>query len=444
VKTSVFIATLCAGALATGADAADFVIKGIVNETLEASDNYFLVPKPSGTTGKTNTAAAFDFLALTPTTSYLLNTNYSYYKYFGPGAADAGGLTWGTPASATFRIEHLTELEKYNLAATWSRTDAAVTQLAQSGQATARGSINTYDVNGSVTHDLGRLDTITWTADWNTVSYSDPNSTPYQDMSSTIFWVHTFSPTTTFNASVNADFFNQDDTANSQRLMWRLNAGVQSQLTPRLSATGNFGWIFANAWQNGNAAASASTTTTTTVVPINPFIPSTSFIPPFTPLVGSGNGWVANGSLSYRLLKNTTVSLTAVRAVVPLFTGQLQLTESLAFSLGHQINSRSSLGLFAAYSEAATPGQIGQSTAAVSDFFSAGVNYAYQLNREWRTNLSYTFRDSITVAKSNTFLFSLTKDLNILGNPNPINQASAERARQRTQQTAGYVFPGFQ
>src|SRR5664280_1526863 len=142
--------SLCLGAFASGAFAADVSIKGNVSETVDASNNYFMSPSPLGYTIKSLSAINLDFMARTPTTRYLIDTDYSYYKYFGPGAADAGVLTWGTPANATFSIDHTTELSKYNLAALWARTDAATTQLVQSGIATAQGSIITYDVNGGV------------------------------------------------------------------------------------------------------------------------------------------------------------------------------------------------------------------------------------------------------------------------------------------------------
>src|SRR5262249_41242695 len=155
---------------------------GSLVETLDGSDNYFLSKNPAGATGKTNTVGALNFFTGTGDTAYFLDTNYSYYKYFGPGAVDAGTLTWGTPAYASFRTNHVTELDRFNLGAAWSRTDAAVTQLAQSGVANARGSINTYNVYGDVTHDVGRSDTITWGANWTTVSFTDPTQVPYNDV----------------------------------------------------------------------------------------------------------------------------------------------------------------------------------------------------------------------------------------------------------------------
>ncbi len=73
MKTSVLTATLLATALSGGAFAAEVSIKGSINETAEASNNYFLVTKPSGATVKSLTAATLDILAQTPTTSYLLD-----------------------------------------------------------------------------------------------------------------------------------------------------------------------------------------------------------------------------------------------------------------------------------------------------------------------------------------------------------------------------------
>jgi hypothetical protein len=429
VKTSVFMTSLCLGVLASSAFAADVSIKGNVSETVEASNNYFLSNAPSGYTIKSLSAINLDFMARTPTTRYLLDTNYSYYKYFGPGAADAGGLTWGTPASATFSIDHTTELAKYNIAASWTRADAAQTQLTQSGIATAHGSIITYDVKGGVTRDLGRNDSISWTADASTVSFTDPTQTPYVDVTSTIGWNHSLSQTTTLTNSVNFDWFSQDNSANSQRLMWRFMSGLQSQLSQLLTFNGNIGLVFANTYQNGNAPS-----------PIPPPPPG---VAPFQLQVGAGHGWVGDVGLTYRLLKDTSVSLTAAHAIIPLFTGQLQQTESIGMSLSHNINQFSNLVFSTQYVQSSSPGQIGQALTAL-DSFSASVSYGYQLTREWRTNLSYTYRDNVGVATSSTVLFALSRDFTVLGNPTAIDQATQERARVRAKQSVGQVFPGFQ
>ena len=54
MKTSVVMTSLCLGVLASGAFAADVSIKGNVSETVEASDNYFLINYAVGSDVKTH------------------------------------------------------------------------------------------------------------------------------------------------------------------------------------------------------------------------------------------------------------------------------------------------------------------------------------------------------------------------------------------------------
>lgn len=431
MKTSVFMISLALGALTSGAFAADFSIKGKVVETVEASNNYFLLNTPSGPTFASTTAGTLDFLARTPTTSYLLDTNYSYYKYFGPGAADTA-LTWGTPASATFTINHATELSLYNIAASWTRADEAMTQLAQSGFVNTHGSINTYAVNGGVTHDLSRIDTILLTAQASNTSFTDSaQSPPYNDVTSAVTWNHDISPKTTLINALTFDWFSEDDTAQSQRLFWTITTGLKSQLTPRLAFNGRIGVDFANSYQNGNAQPSGAA-------------------PLFEPQAGTGNGWLGDATLTYDLLKATKLSLTAAHVTIPLFTGALQTSDTMGLSVSHDINHLAKLSFSAQFSfvpasqsnSVFSSGQIGN-----SDFFSASVSYGYQLTSEWRTNLSYTFRernDDTGIARSSTILLALSRDFTVLGNPTAINKAEEERARQRATQTVGQVFPSLQ
>ena len=225
---------------------------------------------------------------------------------------------------------------------------------------------------------------------------------------------------------------------------------MQSQLTPRLSFNGHLGLIFANAYQNGNAQSTAGGSqicgSGICITPI--FVPG---VTPFQPLIGAGHSWIGDVGLTYQLLKDTSVSFNAAQAITPVFTGQLQQTSSLGIGLNRQINQLSNLSFFASYVQTTAPNgfgpiQVSQATATESDFFSAGVLYSYQLSREWSANISYIFRENVTLAKSSTVLFSLSKSFTLLGNPSPINAAENQRTLQRAQQiqSAGYVFPGFQ
>ena len=86
-------------------------------------------------------------------------------------------------------------------------------------------------------------------------------------------------------------------------------------------------------------------------------------------------------------------------------------------------------------------------TTGPADFFSAQIAYSYWLARDWRTRLSYTYRqrhDDTGTATSNTVLLSLNYDFNLLGNPTALDPVDAERAALRQQRAVGEVFPTFQ
>ena len=228
---------------------------------------------------------------------------------------------------------------------------------------------------------------------------------------------------------------------------------LSSSLSPRLTFNGRVGWGFVNSYQTASGAIPS--------IPVG----TVSFVPQ----VGTANSILADVSLAYRLLKTTSVSLTAAQAVVPLFNGQLQKTNQIGLTLSHEVNRLSNLALSASFSF--VPAVTGSSTfgtrSSASDFFSASISYGYQLAREWRTSLSYTYRQSnggtgiasggtaiasggtgiasggTGITRSNFISFTLTRDFTLLGNPTAINVAQREKARERAQQNVGYVFPGF-
>lgn len=441
MKKLVIMTILAVGMFTSGARALDLSIKGNVSETLTGSNNYFVSTSPKGGTGQTLTAGTLDVLARTPTTNYLLNTYFSYYKFFGPGAADTSP-TWGTPAHANFTIDHTDQLTRYNAAVAWNRVDVAITSFAQTGNATGRGSIDTYTASGGLVHDLSRIDSLTFGAQATKTTYTDPAAFPFIDVTTQVAWNRTLSSTTTLFNYISFDWFSEDDPAQSQRLFWKIGTGLNSALTPRLTLTANLAWGFVNSYQTG--------TPLTTITQIAPISVGNVFVPQ----VGSGNSWLGDISLTYQLLKTTTVSLGAAQVIAPLFNGQLQKSDSINLSLIHGINRLSTLAFTTRFSfvpaTAAATAFAGSafagSTSSNSQFFSASVTYSYQLAREWRTFLSYTFNESKsdTGSPNGSYIsFGLSRDFTLLGNPTAINVAQRERARQRARQDVGYVFPGF-
>jgi hypothetical protein len=367
-------------------------ITGDVSETVTGSDNYFLSHTPIASTYKSLSAINLKFDARTPTTNYLLNTNFSYYKYFGPGAAETFP-TSGTPAWAKFTTDHKDKLNTYTFDASWERADVAETLLNESGVVTGHGHSDTYVAGGSVTHQVSRTDSIQWLAHAKTVTFSSSNGTPYWDFTTGGIWKHAFSRTTEWTTSVNFDWFTADDPANSERVFWQIMTGLKSQLSQRLTFTGAVGVGLVNAWHNGQVQST------------NSFITAP---PQFQ--AGAASSFLANADLTYQLLKNTSVSLTAARSITPTVLGQLQESSAIGFIVHHDINHLSNLTLSASYSHSKLAG-------VPYDFFTASASYGYKLTRDWRTNLSYTFRqrdDDIGTATSHMVTFGVVKDLSIM------------------------------
>jgi hypothetical protein len=427
VKISVSVATLCLGVFASGAFAAEVSINGHLDESVEASNNYFLTNAPSGYTLKSLSAVNLGVLAATPTTRYLLDSNYSYYKYSGPGAKDSS-LTWGTPASEKFSIDHTTPLSKYNFAMSWDRSDVATTALQQTGSAAGRGSVDTFKVDGGVKRDLTRIDSISWSANVTKAVYTDPNQSPYVDYSTNAAWIHRLGPTTTLTNSVNFDWLMVDNVSNSQRLFWNPMTTLQSQLSKRLSFNGAVGYAFVNAYDNGVAQPVIPTGATT-----------------FQQQTGAASDWVGNALLNYQLSNTTKVSLTAAKSIVPTVFGQLENVESIGSTLSHDINHYSSLTFFTQFSHiktSATP----TTGATASDVFTASANYGYKLTREWRTNLSYTYsqrNDQTGLAKASTVLFRLTRDFTLFGKPPEAVQKTPSELAQEDLARAQQALPTF-
>jgi opacity protein-like surface antigen len=418
VTRSVIAAIFCLGVLGSGASAADITITGNASQTVDGSNNYFLSQSPSGPTVRSLSALNLDFLARMPTTVYDLKTNYSYYQYYGPGAADTG-LRNGAPLGAAFSVVHTADpLTKYNFGASWQRADITAAQLLESGTSTVNGSSDTYTANAGVTHDFSRTDSVSWSAQTSTVSFSAPNQTPYVDVTTTGSWNHRLSPTTTFINALTLDYNAQDDAAGDRRLFWTATTGLQSQLTKRLSINGTIGMNFINAWQK-NGALSA-------VAAPDPNAAPTGFVP-LQP--GAGHGWLGNVGLTYQLLKSTQVSLTAAQSTTPTVFGSLQQSQTIGFNLAHNINSMSNLAVSAQFSVNTQSGNSSNlldgsassaSGGSTSDLFTASATYGYRLTRELRTSLSYTYTQvsgnigTSGLLKSNAVLVSLTRDFTVL------------------------------
>ena len=419
MKRSVIVASLLLNALASDAFAATWSANGDAKQSVDTSNNYFLQPLPVGYAGKALSAIDLDFLAATPTTQYRLDTNYSYYQYFGPGDVSQK-LLWGTPAGAKFSYNYQGALSKFTAGASWQRADVATTALEQIGQASGRGTVDTYAANSAWSYNLNRLDTISWTNNASTVSFSQgagttsgiSAQTPYFDYVTTGAWTHLLSPTTRFTDTFKFNWHSTDDAAKSQRLLWDLQSSLISQLTRRLTLNASVSGTFLDAYEKNPSAA-----------------PSAGLFAPTGFNVTSGTQLAVQWSAEVQyLLSNTTrASLSAANVVTPTIFGQLQQTDSIGFTINHNINHSSALTFLTELTRSKSSGTSTQ-------FITTALKYEYRLPRNWLTEVTLTYRQrdqmaatsgstaaisGSTTATSAEILVSLRYDFNLYGKPAP-------------------------
>jgi hypothetical protein len=98
--------------------------------------------------------------------------------------------------------------------------------------------------------------------------------------------------------------------------------------------------------------------------------------------------------LTYKVLKNTTFTLSGFQSIGPSAFGSLIKSSTLRASVTHVINSLSSLTLAADASENTSTG--------TSQYASASINYSRALARDWTANISYRYLHSFGTTGGNT------------------------------------------
>jgi hypothetical protein len=167
-----------------------------------------------------------------------------------------------------------------------------------------------------------------------------------------------------FTASSEFEWLNFNNLSNTRIMILRDMAGVDATLSSVLSFRGTAGVGYVKADQNATASISPVPFTTTTA--------SSASVADF----------ITDMLLTYRMLKNTTLTLSGSQSIGPSVIGSLTKQTTIGTGLTHIINGRSSLSFAASASRQTSAGSS-------SDFYSGSVSYSYQLAREWSSQISY-------------------------------------------------------
>ena len=244
-------------------------------------------------------------------------------------------------------------------------------------------------VGGGLTHRLSPRDTIDWQTIYTATTFTDPGSPPVDSLTTVFKWIHTVNPIASVTPSIQYQHLSYGDAAQSEVDFWKATVGSRTRLTPRLTFVTDVGIGLLNSKNNGTGGGTGLVSLPT----------------------GSAVDWLGEMSLIYRL---TTIEFTlyASHTTAPTTFGQFLTKDTIGFSADYQVNTVSRLGSSIQF--------IHQTSATGSnpiDRFDATLTYYRTLAREWRSRASYRFSQNNSTAgtaRSNTILFTLTRDVTVL------------------------------
>jgi hypothetical protein len=365
VKRAILAVSLCLSISSSRALAWDWSINSSLSETVELNTNQFLRSMlAGGTLGSYSTITA-NAQARTPTSRLILDGDITYQKYWGPGTEGIPQTEFrqdGVKARYEMTGKDPTDLTYGEVI--FRETSTALAILSNLGVATtAQGFLDTSIIRGGIERNITPLDFATLSARSTYTNYDPPSGgTPFTDSSAVGTWRHRLNSNLALTASSEFEQLNFNSVSNTSIMILRDMAGVDATLSPVLSFRGMAGVAYLKAAQNAASVLQVPLTTTTTSS-------------------GSVADFITDMLLTYRMLKNTTLTLFGNQTIGPSVIGSLTKQTTIGAGLTHIINSRSSLSFAASASR--------QVTTSSSDFYSGSVTYSYQLAREWSSQVSY-------------------------------------------------------
>jgi hypothetical protein len=360
VKRTAIAVSMCLGMAPSAAFAVDWSIISSLSESTELNDNQFLRTSPAGSLGSYSTISA-NAEARTPTSKLDLDSDATYSKYWGPGT---DGLPMTEFLNYGFRgryeaIEKNTPDREF-VEANWRQQSTSLALLNELGvSAPITGAIDTLNVSGGIDRSLSALDTLNLFAGTTQTSYEPSGGgIPFSDTTANGTWRHRLNSIASLTASSEVELLDYSNSVNSKVTILRDRIGVDATLSPLLSFRANAGPIYLQTERG---------IVTTSILPIS----------------GAATSWIGDATLTYKLLKNTTLAIIASQSIGPSIVGSLFKSEIVGVSLSHNINASSTLSFNASLSR--------QIATTSTDFLSASATYGYSFTREWSAQISYRY-----------------------------------------------------
>jgi hypothetical protein len=367
VKRTAIALSVCFGFLPSAAYAVDWSIQTTQSETVELNSNQFLRTSPAASIGSYSTLTA-NAEARTSTSKFDFSGDGNYNKYWGPGVDGLPSETLSYGFKAHYELDGKNNFDREFIESSWRQQSTALALLNDLGiAAPVDGFLDTLTASGGVDRSLSARDNLSLFATSTRTSY-EPSSggIPFTDTLARGSWRHSLSSVTAFNASSEFELLNFDNATNTSEQIYRNQLGIDATLSALLSFRGNIGaaYIVTDGGVNPLAGIGANGLATSG---------SSSLL-----------DWIGDAALTYKLLKNTTLTLTASQSVAPSVVGSLFKTDIVTAGISHTINDRSTLSF------AATGTRLISTN--TTDYASASATYGYSLTQAWNAQLTYRYQ----------------------------------------------------
>lgn len=357
---------MCVGLAPTAASAFDWTLRASESEIVELNSNQFLRPNPAGSVGSYTTLTA-NAEARTPISKFNFYGDGSYRKYWGPGVGTSASEFLNYGFRARYESSGKIRQDREYVEAAWRQQSTALAVLSDFGVSIpTSGFIDRLTATGGIDRSITSTDTLSLFATSTRTSY-EPSSggIPFTDTLARGNWRRSLNPITAINLSSEYELLEYGNAFNTHVNIFRNQVGVDATLSAVLSFRANVGTAYLVTDRGVSSTPLGGTTSP-------------------TPISSSVVDWIGDAVLTYRLLKNTTVTLTAFQSVGPSVVGSLFKRDSIIASLSHTINSRSSVSFSASANR-----QISSTT---TDYVSTSATYTYSLAREWLAQFIYRYQ----------------------------------------------------
>lgn len=367
----------------------DWSINASESETVELNSNQFLRTNPAGSVGSYTTLRA-NAEARTPTTTFNLDGDGSYRKYWGPGVAGSPTEFLDYGFKARYEIKEKTRLDREFVETSWRQQSTALAILNDLGIATrASGFLDRLTATGGLDRSLTTLDTVSLFATSTRTSY-EPSSggLPFNDTVARGTWRRSLNPITTIVGSSEYELLEYENAFNTRVQIYREQVGIDANPTALISFRANVGAAYLTTNRGVSTSAFAGTTSA-------------------TPRSSALLDWIGDAVLTYRMLKNTTLDIVASQSVGPSIVGSLLKRDSVNATLSQTINSRSRLSFTAGWNR-----QISTTT---TDYASASATYSYNLTKEWLAQFTYRYQHRFASSGGTATIDPLTRTPTVSG-----------------------------